>query len=103
MIRFFATAAITAVLAFAGAASASDYRISLRGLDLATPQGAATFDLRVRRAGLAACVSGSSLDQVRCRRDFRTEAHALLPAALRQDYARARSERIVVRTSSEAR
>lgn len=101
MIRLAATAAIAAVLLSAGTASASDYRISIGDLDLSTPQGAAAFDLRVRRAGLALCVAGSSLDQAHCRRGVRIEAQGLLPVATREDYARARADRIVVRTPGD--
>ena len=103
MIRLAATAALAAVFLSAGAASASEYRIAIGDLNLATPQGATTFDQRVRRASLAACVAGSSLDQAHCRREFRNEAQSLLPMTAREDYARAREARVVVRTPTDPR
>jgi UrcA family protein len=103
MIRLVATAVFAAAVLSAGAASASEYRIAIGDLNLATPEGAAAFDLRVRRASLTACVSGSSLDQAQCRREFRNEARDLLPAAQRADYARAREARVVVRTPADPR
>lgn len=103
MIHLAATAALAAVVLSSGAASASEYRIAIGDLNFATPQGASTFDQRVRRAGLAACMGGSSLDQAHCRREFRIEAQSLLPLAAREDYARARDVRIVVRTPTDPR
>ena len=98
MNRLAATTAIAAVLLSAGAASASEYRIPIHDLDFATAQGAATFDRRIQGIAQSACVSGSSLDQARCRRAFRIEAMERLPDAQRQDYARARTERMIVQT-----
>lgn len=101
MIRLAATAALVAVVLSAGAASASDYRIAIGDLDLSTPQGAAQFDQRVRRAGFALCTAGSPLDQAHCRREVRNEARGLLSAATREDYARARDAQVVVRTPAD--
>ena len=99
MNRFAAASAAVAVAVFsAGAVSASDYRIAFGDLDLGSDQGAARFDRRVDRAARAACLTGSPLDAARCRTAFRAESISLLPDAHRQDYARARSSRIVVRT-----
>ncbi len=92
-----ASAAVAVAILSAGAASASDYRVQIGDLDFATTQGAATFDRRVRNVAQSAC-AGSTLQQARCRADFRTEALRLLPRAHRDDYARARGDRIVVRT-----
>jgi UrcA family protein len=101
MIRTVATAAVAAVILSAGAASASEYRISIRDIDFSTPQGAAAFDRRVVGVANTACVSGTPLDQARCRHNFRIEALNRLPAVHREDYARARSSRIVVRTPAD--
>lgn len=104
MIRLAAASAAAAVaILSAGAASASDFRVHIGDLDFATARGAATFDRRIQGVAQTACVSGSSIDQARCRADFRAEALRLLPDAHRQDYARARSNRMVVRTPSDAR
>ncbi len=97
----FASAALAAALLSAGAAAASDHRIPIGDLDFATPQGAAAFDLRIRGFANTACISGTQLDQARCRRDFREEALRQLPAADREDYALARSARVVVRTPAQ--
>lgn len=99
MIRFAAaTAALAVAVLSAGAASASEYRIPIGDLNFATPQGASAFDLRVRGMANTACVSGTPLDQARCRVAFREEALRQLPDARREDYARTRSGRVVVRT-----
>lgn len=104
MIRFAAASAAVAVaILSAGAASASDYRIAIGDLDLATAQGARAFDLRVRGMANTACISGSILDQARCRGAFREEALRQLPDARREDYARARSSRIAARTPTDVR
>ncbi|WGM29807.1 UrcA family protein [Brevundimonas sp. NIBR11] len=105
MIRFAAASAALAVaILSAGAASAaSSYRIAIGDLDLSTPRGAATFDRRIRGLAETACLSGGPLDQARCRTDFRREAFNQLPQAYRDDYARARSSRVVVRTSDAQR
>lgn len=99
MNRFAAVSAAMAVtLLAAGAASAADHRIAIGDLNFATAQGAATFDRRVQGAANTACVSGSSMDQLRCRVAFREEALRQLSDARRDDYARARNDRVVVRT-----
>lgn len=97
----FASVALVAAVLSAGAASASDHRIPIGDLDFATPQGAAAFDLRIRGFANTACVSGTQLDQARCRRDFREEALRQLPDAYRADYAVARTGRVVVRTPAQ--
>lgn len=100
MIRFAAvTSAMAVAVLSAGAASASDYRVAFGDLDLATSEGAARFDLRVGRAARAACGTGSPLLDAACRTRFRAEPMRLLPDGRREDYARARAGRIVVRTS----
>ncbi|WP_298159314.1 UrcA family protein [Brevundimonas sp.] len=102
MIRIAAvTAAMAVAVLSAGAASASDYRVGFGDLDLATSEGAARFDRRVGRAARAACQTGSPLLEVRCRARFRSEAMRLLPDGRREDYARARGDRIVVRTPTD--
>ncbi|MGV3578804.1 UrcA family protein [Brevundimonas sp.] len=96
-----ASAAVAVALLSAGTASASEYRIRIGDLDLSTPQGASAFDRRVIGVANTACVAGTPLDQARCRRDFRIEALERLPVAHREDYARARDVRIVVRTPAD--
>lgn len=102
MIRFAAaTAAIAAAVLSAGAASASEYRVAYGDLDLSSSEGAARFDLRVGRAARAACATGSPLVDAQCRSQFRAEATRLLPDDRREDYARARGDRFVVRTPTD--
>ena len=99
MIRLaFASAALAAAVLSAGAASAAEWRVPIGDLDLSTPRGAATLDRRITGVAHGACVSGGALDQARCRVLFRREAMDNLPLSLRNDYARARSSRVVVRT-----
>lgn len=93
-----ATAALAVAVLSAGAASASDYRLAFRDLDLGSARDAARFDIRVDRAARAACASASPLAAARCRRDFQSEVMRLLPEAHREDYARARGDRTVART-----
>ncbi len=102
MIRFAAaTAAIAVAVLSAGVASASEYRVAFGDLDLASSEGAARFDLRVGRAARAACATGSPLVDARCRSEFRAEATRLLPDGRREDYARARGGRIIVRIPAD--
>ena len=92
----FAIAAVSAALLFtAGAASAQDYRIVIRDLDLGSVEGAAQFDARVNEAADRACNLGAPMPDAQCRNRFRAEAMRLLPAARRDDYARARSSRVM--------
>ena len=93
--KTFAVAALSAALLLsAGAASAQDYRIVIRDLDLGSVAGAAQFDARVEAADRA-CNLGAPMPDARCVRRFRAEAMRLLPAARRDDYARARSSRVM--------
>lgn len=84
-----------ALLLSAGAASAQDYRIVIRDLDLGSLSGAAQFDARVGEAADRACNRGAPIPNAQCRARFRAEAMRLLPAARRDDYARARSSRVM--------
>ena len=94
--KTFAVAALSAALLLsAGAASAQDYRIVIRDLDLGSVAGAAQFDARVDEAADRACNLGAPMPDARCVRRFRAEAMRLLPAARRDDYARARSSRVM--------
>jgi UrcA family protein len=79
----------------AGAASAQDHRIVIGDLDLGSLAGAATFDARVNDAATRACRLGAPMPDVQCRVRFRSEAMRQLPAARRDDYARARSGRVL--------
>lgn len=94
--KTFAIAALSAaLLVSAGAASAQDYRIVIRDLDLGSVEGSATFDARVDAAADRACARGASLPDAQCRIRFRAEALRLLPAVRRDDYARARGVRVM--------
>ncbi len=94
--KTFAIAALAgALLLSAGAASAQDYRIVIGDLDLGSLAGAAAFDARVRDAADRACRFGAPLPDAACRARFRAEAMRQLPAARRDDYARARSSRVL--------
>ena len=94
--KTFAIAALSAaLLVSAGAASAQDYRIVIRDLDLGSVDGAAAFDARVAAAADRACTRGAPLPDAQCRIRFRAEALRLLPAARRDDYARARGVRVM--------
>jgi len=98
MIRFAATAAIAAAVLSAGAASASEYRIAFRDLDLGSIAGAARLDQRIESAAEQACLVGAPLADAQCVRRFRIDALRQLPQAHRDNYARARGDRMVVRT-----
>ena len=84
-----------AVVASAGSAIAQDYRIAFGDLDLATAEGAAQFDRRVTRAARSACNGIAPLAASSCFVRFRAEARSLLPTDRREDYARARSGRVL--------
>lgn len=98
-----ASAAVAVVILSAGTASASGYRITFGDLDLGSADGAAQFDQRIDRVAQSACRTGAPLPDAQCVRRFRVEALNQLPAARRQDYARARGDRMVARTPSGAR
>lgn len=85
--------AATAALTIAGAASAQDARVRFGDLDLATPEGAARFDRRVERAARWACSGSSALAVTACAARFRADAHALLPVARQDEYARGQATR----------
>lgn len=92
----FALAALSAAFLFAaGAASAQDYRITFGDLDLSSVEGAAAFDARVDDAAARACRGAPAMSGVRCRARFRAEALDGLPQIRRDDYARARTARIL--------
>lgn len=87
-----ATALVVALLA-AASASAQDVRVPFGDLNLSTPEGAARFDQRVRRAARNHCGGRSPLAQALCVAQLKAEIHALLPAPRRDEYARGRSGR----------
>lgn len=94
--KTFALAALSAaLLVSAGAASAQDYRIVIRDLDLGSVAGAAAFDARIEEAAGRACNLGAPMMDSGCRRRFRAEVMRQLPDARRDDYARARSSRVL--------
>lgn len=91
------TLALAALVALtcAGAAVAQDYPVAYGDLDLGTVEGARRFDQRVNDAARQACRLGAPLPDAQCMGRFRVEARRLLPESRRQDYARARSSRVV--------
>ncbi|MDP3403583.1 MAG: UrcA family protein [Brevundimonas sp.] len=92
----FAFAFIAAtVIASASAAAAQDYPVAYGDLDLGTVEGAATFDTRVRQTAGRACRGGTLIANTQCRLRFRDEALRQLPTARRDDYARARANRVL--------
>jgi len=94
--RMLALTVITAAaFATAGTASAQDYRVAYGDLDLATVEGSAAFDARVRQTANRACRGVSPLSEAQCRLRFRDEALRQLPAGRRDDYARARGNRVL--------
>jgi UrcA family protein len=96
MHKFALAAFSAALLVCAGSASAQDYRIPFGDLDLGSVQGAAAFDTRVNDAAGRACRRlGAPMPDAQCRARFRAEAMRLLPAARRDDYARARGGRVL--------
>ncbi|WP_428151541.1 UrcA family protein [Brevundimonas sp.] len=92
----FALAAVSAaLLVSAGAASAQDYRIPFGDLDLGSLEGAAAFDARINAVASRACRFGAPMPDAGCRARFRVEVMRQLPAARRDDYARARGGRVL--------
>lgn len=87
--------AIIIGLSAAGAASAQDsaHRVRIDDINLGTARGAADFDARVRRAASAACAGRALLQQANCRVVMTRQFQDALPAAHRDDYARARQGR----------
>lgn len=90
-------ASLTAVLvlAVAGSASASDARIVLRDLNLATVSGADAFDRRVETAARTLCRdshrTGTRIsDRASCEAAVRREVLRQLPDSVRVDYAASR-------------
>lgn len=95
MTRIVSTAlAALCLLSAAGAASAQDHRVAYGDLDMASPADASRFDRRVSRAARSACDGGAPLATAVCVTRFKAEVMERLPAAFREDYARARSGRI---------
>ncbi|OGN50186.1 MAG: hypothetical protein A2352_05210 [Caulobacterales bacterium RIFOXYB1_FULL_67_16] len=78
----------TAAVLAASAASASDLRIAYGDLDLATPQGAARLDGRIREAADRLCGGRTSIERLKCRAGVREEALSGLPDRARTEYAR---------------
>lgn len=77
-----------AAVMVASAASASDLRISYGDLDLATREGAARLDTRIRKAANKLCANRTPLESTTCRAGVRNEALSNLPPQARTEYAR---------------
>ena len=91
MTRLIASVLAACALAGAGAASAES-RIPFGDLDLATTEGAATFDARVETAARQFCrATGGAIsplaERTACEREFRKEAFSLLPDHAQVRYA----------------
>ena len=84
-------AAILALTAAAGSASAGEVRIAWGDLDLSTPAGAEVFDQRVRAAARKMCRNLPMIGgRAACQAAVRDEAVTLLPGAAQVDYALSR-------------
>lgn len=84
-------ALVTLVSSTSPAASATNYRIDIRGIDLDTAEGVSKFDTRVRRAGRRACSGYQGLRRLSCAAAFRAEAINQLPTIMRQTYVATRT------------
>lgn len=72
-----------------------DVRVRIDDLDLSSSGGAARFDERVERRARNACSGRPTIAGMQCREALSRELRDALPAPQRQDYARARSGRIL--------
>lgn len=94
--KTFALAGLSAALLLsAGAASAQEYRIVIRDLDLGSVEGAAAFDARVAAVAARACAFGAPLPDAGCRARVRIDVMRQLGPVRRDDYARGRASRVV--------
>lgn len=86
-----------ALLQVSSVAAEPTQRIPYGDLDLASPDGAAAFDRRVRQAGRRACRDGGGPDLVEltCLRRFRRDALDALPEVRRDEYARSRASGVL--------
>lgn len=90
----------TLTLACAGTASAEPQRLAWSDLDLSSPAGARTLDLRIARIARTLCNNQIGLDQAHCERGIRQEALSKLPSLARADYAATREQQASVRSSA---
>ncbi|NBW10398.1 MAG: UrcA family protein, partial [Caulobacteraceae bacterium] len=72
-----------------------DVRVRIDDLDLSSVNGAARFDERVERRARNACAGRPALAGMQCREALSRELRGALPAPQREDYARARSGRVL--------
>lgn len=99
----FACTALAAVPAFAQDRAPAHRPTSGNGgvnvriddLDLSSVNGAARFDERVERRARNACVGRPTLAGLQCREALSRDLRDALPAPQREDYARARSGRVL--------
>ena len=73
----------------------SDVSVRIGDLDLSSANGAARFDERVERRARNACAGRPTLAGLQCREALSRDLREALPAPQRDDYARARSGRIL--------
>jgi len=96
---FLALSALTvAAPAFAQdrvAPRAGDYRVRIDDLDLSSANGAARFDDRIDRQARTACAGRPTITGLQCRQTLSRELRNALPAQHREEYARARSGRVL--------
>jgi UrcA family protein len=86
----FATLALAAlpIAALSSAAHATEYRISVADLNLATAQGAAKFDARLHRATNVICGSNRAIaERMECEAAVRAEAMDKLTIQQRRAFA----------------
>ena len=91
----FAMAALPAAAQERPAPRSDDYRVRIGDLNLSTPDGAARLDQRIQREARNACVGAPGLAGLQCRRTLSRELRDALPPRQREEYARARSVRIL--------
>ena len=74
---------------------AGDYHVRIDDLDLSSASGAARFDQRIERQARNACAGRPTLTGLQCRQTLSRELHNALSAQHREEYARARSGRVL--------
>lgn len=90
-----ALAAAAPVFAQDRAPRNDDARVRIDDLNLSSANGAARFDERVERRARSACAGRPTLAGMQCRETLSRELRDALPAPQREDYARARSGRVL--------
>lgn len=87
--------AVPAVAQERSAPRASDHRVRIDDLKLSSVEGAARFDQRIERTARSACSGLPTITGMQCRQNLSRELHDALPALHQEEYARARSGRVL--------